>query len=252
MWPHSVGVGVRGGAAGAQMGWIGHARGRQGRRGCPWGGFPSGRVPGPPVSESKAPPVHIFFRFSGGVAPSGSPRPRPSRPATATSPNPPPGWPWIRRQARSTGATPASAGSSGPIWTAPGWRIWSPAACGSPWVWRWIRPPTGSTGRLGRRPHPARPASTGRLRSLITTGLQSPQGLALDPLSGYLYWADFGTDKIQRVPPDGSGEEDVITENLDTPYGLAVGAGLPARRALPRPGGRPLELLAVSGDETWA
>ena len=52
------------------------------------------------------------------------------------------------------------------------------------------------------------------MRSLITTGLQSPQGLALDPLSGYLYWADFGTDKIQRVPLDGSGVEDLVTDGV--------------------------------------
>ena len=107
--------------------------------------------------------------------------------------------------------------------------------------WTTGAPTASSTPRLD-----GATAESHHHRPAVPPGPRPGPALRLPVLGGLRHRQD------PACPPDGSGEEDVITENLDTPYGLAVGAGLPARRALPRPGGRPLELLAVSGDETWA
>ncbi len=55
----------------------------------------------------------------------------------------------------------------------------------------------------------------------MTTGQGTPRGLALDGVAGKLYWADYGTDKIQRSNLDGTEVEDVIT-GLHSPLGLAL------------------------------
>ena len=48
------------------------------------------------------------------------------------------------------------------------------------------------------------------VEDLVTTGLDIPEGIALDISGGKMYWADWGTDKIQRSNLDGSGVEDVV------------------------------------------
>ena len=60
------------------------------------------------------------------------------------------------------------------------------------------------------------------VEDLVTTGLESPVGLALDVSGGKLYWTDFGTAKIQRSNLNGSGVEDLVTTGLEGPYGLAL------------------------------
>ena len=60
------------------------------------------------------------------------------------------------------------------------------------------------------------------VEDLVTTGLRSPLGLALDMANGKLYWTDFGTDKIQRSNLDGSEVEDLVTTGLRSPRGLAL------------------------------
>ncbi len=49
------------------------------------------------------------------------------------------------------------------------------------------------------------------VEDLITSGLHSPNGLALDVSGGKTYWADAGTNKVQRAILDGSGVEDLVT-----------------------------------------
>ena len=49
-----------------------------------------------------------------------------------------------------------------------------------------------------------------------------PQVLIVDPDSPPIYWTDYGTDKIQRVNLDGSNVEDLITRNLNYPWGIAL------------------------------
>ena len=48
------------------------------------------------------------------------------------------------------------------------------------------------------------------VEDLVTTGLRSPHGIALDVSGGKMYWTDSGTVKIQRSNLDGSGVEDVV------------------------------------------
>ena len=81
-----------------------------------------------------------------------------------------------------------------------------------------------------------------------------------------MYWTDYGTDKIQRANLDGSQVEDLITSGLKEPYGLTLGAGLPAQILKVKgasatlnlagrfrdPEGGALTLAAASSDEAVA
>ena len=49
------------------------------------------------------------------------------------------------------------------------------------------------------------------VEDLVTTGLEEPTDLALDPDGGKMYWTDGLTDKIQRANLDGSRIEDLVT-----------------------------------------
>ena len=60
------------------------------------------------------------------------------------------------------------------------------------------------------------------VQDLVTTGLDNPDGIALDVAGGKMYWADFGTDKIQRANLDGSNVQDLVTTGLDNPEGIAL------------------------------
>ena len=55
----------------------------------------------------------------------------------------------------------------------------------------------------------------------IVTGLENPSGIALDVVSGKMYWTDWDTDKIQRANLDGSNVEDLVT-GLEGPRGIAI------------------------------
>ena len=61
-----------------------------------------------------------------------------------------------------------------------------------------------------------------QVEDLVTTGLHSPSGLALDVAKGKMYWTDYGTDKIQRANLDGSQIEELVTTGLHSPSGLAL------------------------------
>ena len=104
------------------------------------------------------------------------------------------------------------------------------------------------------------------VEDLVTEGLQTSQAIALDLSGGRMYWTDYGTDKIQRAHLDGSQVEDLITSGLKEPYGLSLGAGLPAQilkvegasatldlaGRFRDPEGGPLTLTATSSDEAVA
>ena len=60
------------------------------------------------------------------------------------------------------------------------------------------------------------------VEDLVTTGLGSPIGLALNLGVGKMYWTDVRTEKIQRANLDGSGVEDLVTTGLGNPTGLAL------------------------------
>ncbi len=69
------------------------------------------------------------------------------------------------------------------------------------------------------------------IEDLVTQGLDIPRGIALDMAGGKMYWIDntdgWGihwrrTDKIQRANLDGSNIEDLVTQGLDGPSGIAI------------------------------
>lgn len=71
-----------------------------------------------------------------------------------------------------------------------------------------------------------------------TTPVYQPQGVALDPAAGKVYWANYGTDRISYANLDGSGGGD-----LDTSGGAFSVPVLPALLEAPRGIGAP----ALSG-----
>ena len=60
------------------------------------------------------------------------------------------------------------------------------------------------------------------VQDLVTSGLRSPSGIALDIAGGKMYWTDKDTDKIQRANLDGSNIEDLVTQGLDGPDSIAL------------------------------
>ena len=59
-----------------------------------------------------------------------------------------------------------------------------------------------------------------RIKTTLLTGMAV---LALTPgaHAASIYWADAGTNKIQRANLDGSNVTDLVT-GLSTPYGIAL------------------------------
>ena len=70
------------------------------------------------------------------------------------------------------------------------------------------------TGRIQR-------TNGSNVEDLVTQGLKSPGGLALDVSGGKMYWTNGGTDTIQRANLDGSNIEDLVT-GLSYPQGIAL------------------------------
>ena len=62
------------------------------------------------------------------------------------------------------------------------------------------------------------------VEDLVTMGLDTPVGLAVDVSAGKMYWSDMSTKKIRRADLDGSNVEDLVTSGLHTPVWLALDA----------------------------
>ncbi len=82
------------------------------------------------------------------------------------------------------------------------------------------------------------------VEDLVTTGLNAPQGIAVDPASGKMYWTDIATHKIQRANLDGSNVEDLVTTGLSGPFGIAL--DLPSPAPVPALGGWGTVLLCAA------
>lgn len=61
-----------------------------------------------------------------------------------------------------------------------------------------------------------------QVTDLITTGLQLPEGIAIDTLTDKLYWVDSGSGKVQRANLDGTLVEDLVATNLISPGGVSL------------------------------
>ena len=62
------------------------------------------------------------------------------------------------------------------------------------------------------------------VEDVVTRGLGTPFGLAIDVSAGKMYWTDDGTNKIRRADLDGANAEDLITSGLNTPVWIALDA----------------------------
>ena len=63
------------------------------------------------------------------------------------------------------------------------------------------------------------------IQDIVTTGLRTPTGIAVDLKWQKVYWIDSGTDTIRRANLDGSNIQDILTNGksgLRTPTGIAV------------------------------
>ena len=93
-----------------------------------------------------------------------------------------------------------------------------------------------------------------QVENLVTSGLDRPDGLALDVAAGKMYWADKDKSKIQRGNLDGSRVEDLITSGLDRPSDIAL--YVPDAVAPPPPAGACFQALgaltaAVTRNASW-
>ena len=58
---------------------------------------------------------------------------------------------------------------------------------------------------------------------LLDNGIDRPRGLAIDPFSGYIYWADWGaTPKIERIKLSDSTTEIIIGSGIVWPSSLTI------------------------------
>lgn len=59
-------------------------------------------------------------------------------------------------------------------------------------------------------------------KDIITTGLKTTNGLAVDWVANNLYWSDSTSAIIEVARLDGSSRKTIINENLNDPRSLAV------------------------------
>lgn len=59
-------------------------------------------------------------------------------------------------------------------------------------------------------------------RSIVYTGLMSPDGLAYDWLGKKLYWTDSETNRIEVSKSDGSQRKVLFWKDLDQPRAIAL------------------------------
>ena len=57
---------------------------------------------------------------------------------------------------------------------------------------------------------------------VISTGLESPDGLAVDWVTKKLYWTDAETNRIELANLDGSHRKVLVWQDLDQPRALAL------------------------------
>ena len=58
---------------------------------------------------------------------------------------------------------------------------------------------------------------------LLSTGVDQPRGLAIDPFSGYIYWTDWGdTPKIEKMTLTGTNRQTIVSSSLGRPNILTI------------------------------
>lgn len=64
----------------------------------------------------------------------------------------------------------------------------------------------------------------GRFRkTLLTSNLDRPRAIVLDPKRGYMYWTDWGSNaRIERAYMSGAGRVSIVSTSLQWPNGVAI------------------------------
>ena len=57
---------------------------------------------------------------------------------------------------------------------------------------------------------------------VVSQNVYTPDGLAVDPVGGNIYWTDTGTNKIEVSRMDGSIRKTLISQGLDNPRDIIV------------------------------
>ncbi len=73
-------------------------------------------------------------------------------------------------------------------------------------------------------------ATLGREKTVVVSGLDSPDGLACDWLGHKLYWTDSETNRIEVANLDGTSRKVLFWQDLDQPRAIALN---PAHRWVP-------------------
>ena len=60
------------------------------------------------------------------------------------------------------------------------------------------------------------------VQDLVTIGLVSPAGIALDPYAGKMYWTDYDSSTIQRADLTGANVETLVETGLIEPNGIVL------------------------------
>ena len=64
--------------------------------------------------------------------------------------------------------------------------------------------------------------STGEVKDVVSVGLQTPGGLAVDWIAGKLYWTKWETNRIEVADLDGSNRKVLFWKDLVFPWAIAV------------------------------
>lgn len=61
------------------------------------------------------------------------------------------------------------------------------------------------------------------IKELIKDDLEEPRGLALDPINGFMYWGDWGSNpRIERAGMDGTNRQILVRGDIRWPKGLTL------------------------------
>ncbi|XP_022656909.1 very low-density lipoprotein receptor-like isoform X3 [Varroa destructor] len=60
------------------------------------------------------------------------------------------------------------------------------------------------------------------VKTLFRSHLQEPRAIAVDPLTGWIFWADWGVGRIEKAGMDGTHRTTLVDTDIEWPNGLAI------------------------------